>query len=129
MLRPKGSGQRPARHALDLVRKAITNSNCQAMQDRDDWPMTVRAGAGGRVGRRGVGSVFAAIRHQDHGFKVEFRPYLAIDDDGRELPLVKADAIALGVRFARNGTRQARHGSGGRQKQASEHAPRLTLTG
>jgi hypothetical protein len=34
-----------------------------------------------------------------HGFEVELRPYPAVDGEGRELPLTRADAVALGVRF------------------------------
>jgi hypothetical protein len=34
-----------------------------------------------------------------NGYDVELRPYPALDRDGREIPLVKTDAIALGVRF------------------------------
>src|SRR5438132_1444429 len=40
-----------------------------------------------------------------NGFDVELRPYLAVDREGREVPLLKADAVALGVRFIRNGER------------------------
>jgi hypothetical protein len=41
-----------------------------------------------------------------NGYEVELRPYLALDRAGRELPLVKGDALALGVRFiaGANGT-------------------------
>jgi hypothetical protein len=41
--------------------------------------------------------------------KVEFAPYPALDRDGKEIPVTKADPVALGVRFvtaAENG-RQA----------------------
>ncbi len=34
---------------------------------------------------------------RDHGFEAELRPYPATDRDGNEIPLAKADAIALGV--------------------------------
>jgi hypothetical protein len=34
-----------------------------------------------------------------HGYEVELRPYPATDQRGEELPLTKADAVALGVRF------------------------------
>jgi hypothetical protein len=57
---------------------------------------------------------------KQHGLKAELRPYPAIDREGGELPLTKADAVALGVRFARNGTRNAGTGSGGRRRQAVE---------
>ena len=33
------------------------------------------------------------------GIDVELRPFPELDRDGNELPLTKADAIALGVRF------------------------------
>jgi hypothetical protein len=36
-----------------------------------------------------------------NGFEVELRPFPALDSDGRELPLTKADAVALGVCFSR----------------------------
>lgn len=39
-----------------------------------------------------------------NGFEVELHPYPATDRAGRELPLVKADALALGVRFVGNGS-------------------------
>jgi hypothetical protein len=42
-----------------------------------------------------------------NGFEVELRPFLAVDGDGQELPLVKADAIGLGVRFTANGRKPA----------------------
>lgn len=65
-----------------------------------------------------------------HGFKVELRPYLAIDRDGRELPLVKTDAVALGVRFARNGAQSAGSGTGGRRRPSVDlQDPPLTVTG
>ena len=38
-----------------------------------------------------------------NGFEVEFRPFPALDGDGRELPVTKTDAVALGVRFHRPG--------------------------
>jgi hypothetical protein len=38
-----------------------------------------------------------------NGYEVELRPYPALDRAGRELPLVKADALALGVKFLTNG--------------------------
>lgn len=38
-----------------------------------------------------------------NGYEVELRPYPAQDRGGHELPLVKADAIALGVKFNGNG--------------------------
>lgn len=34
-----------------------------------------------------------------NGYVVETRPYPALDHDGRELPLSRADPVALGVRF------------------------------
>lgn len=36
---------------------------------------------------------------KQNGYEVEVRPYPALDRAGREIPLVKADGIALGVRF------------------------------
>jgi hypothetical protein len=38
---------------------------------------------------------------RDHGYDVELRPYPAMDRDGRDIPLAKADAIAIGVLFKR----------------------------
>jgi hypothetical protein len=35
------------------------------------------------------------------GFQVELRPYPTVDRTGHEVPLIKADAGALGVRFIR----------------------------
>ncbi len=32
-----------------------------------------------------------------HGYEVELRPYPAVDQEGNEVPLAKADAIGLGV--------------------------------
>jgi hypothetical protein len=37
------------------------------------------------------------------GLEVELRPFPELDADGNEVPLTKADAIALGVRFIVNG--------------------------
>jgi hypothetical protein len=39
-----------------------------------------------------------------HGYDVELRPYPASDANGGELPLAKADAVAIGVRFVRRRT-------------------------
>jgi hypothetical protein len=36
-----------------------------------------------------------------NGFDVELRAFPALDSAGREVPLTKADAVALGVRFFR----------------------------
>jgi hypothetical protein len=36
-----------------------------------------------------------------NGYDVELRPFPALDSTGRELPVTKADAVALGVRFYR----------------------------
>jgi hypothetical protein len=38
-----------------------------------------------------------------NGHEVELRPYPALDRAGREVPLIKSDGIALGVRFVSNG--------------------------
>jgi hypothetical protein len=55
-----------------------------------------------------------------NGYEVELRPYLALDRAGRELPLVKADALALGVRFTPNGGASHEDESeDGRRRQAS----------
>jgi hypothetical protein len=45
-----------------------------------------------------------------HEYEVELRPYPALDRAGREIPLVKSDAMALGVRFFRNGRVRAADG-------------------
>jgi hypothetical protein len=62
------------------------------------------------------------------GYAVELRPYPALDRDGREIPLVKADAVALGVRFAVNGNgadRQSESASTPRRQAApTDHAAR-----
>ena len=39
---------------------------------------------------------------KQHGYVAELRPYPALDRSGRELPLAKSDAIALGVRLVRS---------------------------
>jgi hypothetical protein len=53
-----------------------------------------------------------------NGYEVEVRPYPALDRAGREVPLVKADAIALGVRFAGNGAKRAAgHGNAPAQRE------------
>jgi hypothetical protein len=36
-----------------------------------------------------------------NGYEVECRPYPATDRQGNEIPVTKADAMALGVRFQR----------------------------
>jgi hypothetical protein len=36
---------------------------------------------------------------RDNGLEAECRPYPALDREGREVPLAKTDAVALGVRF------------------------------
>lgn len=41
-----------------------------------------------------------------HGLEVRLRPYPAVDDEGRQLPLAKADAVALGVCFVVDGADQ-----------------------
>ena len=38
---------------------------------------------------------------RDHGYEVDLRAYPALDREGREVPLTKADAPALGVLFTR----------------------------
>lgn len=38
-----------------------------------------------------------------NGYEAELRPYPALDRAGREVPLIKSDGVALGVRFVRNG--------------------------
>jgi hypothetical protein len=40
---------------------------------------------------------------RDNGFQIELRPYPALDDAGCEIPLTKADATAVGVRFVAKG--------------------------
>jgi hypothetical protein len=40
---------------------------------------------------------------RENGYEVELRPYPATDREGRELPVTKADPLALGVLFTRNG--------------------------
>ena len=34
-----------------------------------------------------------------HGYRTEVRPYPAVDRDGNELPLSKADPVAIGIRL------------------------------
>jgi hypothetical protein len=38
---------------------------------------------------------------KQHGYEVVLRPYPAVDDNGRAMPLAKSDAMALGVQFKR----------------------------
>jgi hypothetical protein len=59
-----------------------------------------------------------------HGFEVEVRPYPATDPDGREIPLIKADAEALGVRFAGSRRAHASNGSAGRRQWVAEGVQR-----
>lgn len=40
---------------------------------------------------------------RDNGYKVELRPYPAKDREGREVAMTKADPVALGVIFKRDG--------------------------
>jgi hypothetical protein len=40
---------------------------------------------------------------KQHGYAVDLRPYPATDRDGHDIPLVKSDALALGVQFIHNG--------------------------
>ena len=54
-----------------------------------------------------------------HGYSLELRPYPATDREGHEIPLVKADAVALGVRLSGNG-RQPDRGSTGRRQPSAE---------
>jgi hypothetical protein len=48
------------------------------------------------------------------GLEVELRPYPELDADGVEVPLTKADAIALGVRFVVDAPAAARAGAAAR---------------
>jgi hypothetical protein len=56
----------------------------------------------------------ASVRRwaKEHGYTLELRPYPASDRDGNPLPLSKADPVALGVVFSRNGAATARVGAG-----------------
>jgi hypothetical protein len=40
---------------------------------------------------------------KERGYEVELRPYPALDREGREIPVTKTDAVALGVRFTGQG--------------------------
>ncbi len=40
-----------------------------------------------------------------NGYDVELRPYLATDADGKEIPLTRNDAVALGIQFTRRNGR------------------------
>ena len=42
---------------------------------------------------------------KQHGFRVECRPFPALDKRGRPLPATKSDPVALGVRFSPEGDR------------------------
>jgi hypothetical protein len=55
----------------------------------------------------------------ENGYEVEFRPYRAEDERGDEIPLAKADAVALGVQFARrNGRASGQRRDPGRRTAA-----------
>jgi hypothetical protein len=56
-----------------------------------------------------------------NGYEVELRPYLAVDREGREIPLVKADAIALGIRFISNGREAGASAAGRRHERVPTH--------
>jgi hypothetical protein len=43
----------------------------------------------------------------EHGYEVVLRAYPAMDRNGAELPVTKADPLALGVVFERNGGARA----------------------
>ncbi len=53
---------------------------------------------------------------KQNGYDVELRPYPALDRAGREIPLIKADGIALGVRFVQNEGAQVDLHAVGRQR-------------
>lgn len=57
-----------------------------------------------------------------NGYGAELRPYPAQDREGKGIPLVKADAIALGVKFTRNGHTQASTAKGAAGERTSEAA-------
>jgi hypothetical protein len=57
---------------------------------------------------------------KQNGYEAEMRPYPALDRAGREIPLVKADGIALGVRFVEPGSSRDREMGGRRQAAGSE---------
>lgn len=58
-----------------------------------------------------------------NGYGIELRPYPALDRAGREVPLIKADALALGVRFIANGASDAApNGNPRRSTESGENA-------
>jgi hypothetical protein len=58
-----------------------------------------------------------------HGYHVELRPFQAVDEEGKEQPLIKADAIALGVKFVANGLKRSRQAEPLRERTASGALP------
>jgi hypothetical protein len=40
---------------------------------------------------------------KEHGYQVELRPYPAVDRDGKDIPVTKADPVALSIVLHRNG--------------------------
>ena len=85
---------------------------------RDGLPERRRNGSQADFGRWADGAAWKFVRGEDYtsttetfratvrrwakeqGLQVELRPYPALDADGAEIPLSKADGVALGVRFA-----------------------------
>jgi hypothetical protein len=55
---------------------------------------------------------------KQNGYEVELRPYPSLDRAGREIPLVKADGVALGVRFEVVGRSRADLETVGRRRSA-----------
>lgn len=61
-----------------------------------------------------------------NGYEVELRPYPALDRAGREVPLIKSDGIALGVRFVSNGRSRNGADSDARRGSAAAAGERVT---
>jgi len=60
---------------------------------------------------------------KQNGYEVELRPYPALDRGGREIPLVKSDGIALGVRFVASGGSRVDLDAAGRRQPGGRGAP------
>lgn len=104
----------------ELLRDGLPERNGRRSQDFGEW-------ADGQAWKFVKGQDYAsttetfraAVRRwaREHGLEVELRPYPALDDAGDELPLTRADAIALGVRFATSA-------DGGRTRERAATSPR-----
>jgi hypothetical protein len=97
-----GSPIRRNRHLPELLPEGLPEKAARSKFDFADW-------ADGRAWRFVKGNDYdsstesfrANVKRwaKVNGYEVELRSYPALDRNGREVPLAKSDAIALGVRF------------------------------